>query len=394
MKNNINITQTVICLLTMFLGRGQEDVVHNYGNIQIHDTGIVGFHSDVTNDGAFNQNLGLVGFYGENKSITVSGTSNPVFYDVEIETDADFFIDNTMGIKNNLNLIAGDIVTSRTASEVNINFIDTAFYTGDGSFTKIDGYAAISDKSEFIFPVGQNNRIRPLGITSNGINDYAKCGYFYEDPNTSSTFGFSFNTNTTADALTSVSNYEFWHLDGAIPSKVTLTWDEESFVSLFADSLSEIRVVGWDVVQNQWVDLGNTDITGDLENGKVTSDTFIPDNYQILSLAGSTTVLEPTGVIDLDNYFLTPNGDGKNDFLVIDGLENSPNNTLQIFNRFGTLVYIQKNYDNSFTGLSNVSGVIKRNKGLPSGVYFYIITLNDLAIKHQGYLYLSTYQEN
>ena len=96
----------------------------------------------------------------------------------------------------------------------------------------------------------------------------------------------------------------------------------------------------------------------------------------------------------LDNYYMTPNGDGINDFLEIEGIEGSPNNVLQIYNRYGWLVFSKNNYSDEFTGISNVNGVITKNIGLPSGIYFYIVTFNDLNYKHQGYLYLTTYDEN
>lgn len=393
MKNNTNMFFYLFFFLSFYISWGQ-DVIHNYGNIQIHDTGMVGFHSDVINDGTFDQNLGLVGFYGDNKSITLSGGSNLIFYDVEIESDDDFLLDNTMGIKNNLNLIVGDIITSRIASDININFIENSFYTGESDQTKVDGYAAISNKSEFIFPIGLNERIRPLRLVSTGTNDYAKSAYFYEDPNTPSTFGASFNTNTTENPLVVVSNFEFWDLDSSIASTVTLTWDSLSFVSLFTESIENLKVVGWNILTNQWEDLGNSAVNGTLENGEISSRPFIPNDYAIITLAGNSSILEPNSAIDFDNYFLTPNEDGQNDFLVIDGLENFPDNTLKIYNRYGTLVYIQKNYDNSFNGISNVSHVLKREKGLPSGIYFYIVELNDLKRKYQGYMYLSTFSEN
>ena len=86
---------------------------------------------------------------------------------------------------------------------------------------------------------------------------------------------------------------------------------------------------------------------------------------------------------------MTPNGDNKNDFLVINGIEKSPNNTLQIYNRYGLLVYQKENYNNEFNGVADRGVIINKNSGLPSGIYFYIIALNDLKLKHQGYLYIS-----
>ncbi len=381
-----------IFLLT-FISHGQE-AVHNFGTMQIHETGLVGFHMDVINDGAFNKNMGLVGFYGENKSISLSGSSNPVFYDTEVAVDENLYVNNTIGILNNLNLISGDIITSRSNSDVNINFQNESFYTGEGNETKIDGYAAISNKDTFTFPIGQNNRLRPLSIASNTSNDYAKSAYFYEDPNSPSIFGTSFNTDNLENEFLSVNTYEFWHLDSSVPSKVTLTWDENSYLSLLAEFITDLKVVGWSAQEKQWVNLGNTDVQGDMENGSITSAEFVPNDYQILTIGGNNDLLETLSNIQLDNYYMTPNGDGVNDTLVIEGIENSPNNSIQIFNRYGVMVYSQQNYNNEFNGISNRESVLSRNKGLASGIYYYIITLNDLKIRHQGYLYLTTYQSN
>jgi len=66
---------------------------------------------------------------------------------------------------------------------------------------------------------------------------------------------------------------------------------------------------------------------------------------------------------------ISPNGDGQNDFLVIDGITNYPDNKLMIMNRNGQLVYETKGYDNLskvFDGHSNKTGA----KQLP-GTYFY-----------------------
>ncbi len=387
-KTILTYNSILIMLVSVFCN--SQDAVHNYGNIQVHDMGMVGFHMDVINDGAFNQNLGLVGFYSTDNSLTLSGNSNPIFYDAEIAVEQFLYIDNTMGIQNHLNFISGDVATNRAASEININFLNDSFYSGDSDNTKVDGYAAISNKTTFVFPIGYENKLRPLTINSTITNDYVKSAYYYEDPNTPSIFGTSFNTDETKNEFISVSNFEFWHLEGDNPSTVTLTWNTESYVSLLAEEITALNVVGWNVLEKQWVNLGNTDVSGDMDNGTITSESFIPDEYEILTIGGNNDILESlSNNIDLDNYYMTPNGDGINDVLVIEGIETSQDNSLQIFNRYGRLVYRTDNYDNSFDGISNVNSVISRQKGLASGIYFYIVSLNDLKQKHQGYLYLS-----
>lgn len=395
--NNITSLLT-ICFCTIFSILNAQDAVHNYGAIQIHDEGAVGFHLDVINNGPFNQNSGLVGFYSLDKALTISGGSDPIFYDFEVVVDNDLYIDIAVGILNNANFISGDIITSRISPEVNINFLNDSFYTGEGNNTKVNGYAAMSKKSEFTFPIGQNDKLRPLTINSTNSNDYAKSAYFYEDPNNPSTFETSFNTKEVETDLLSISEYEFWYLEGEIASTVTLSWDEQSNTSLLGDFITDLKVVGWSVVKKQWESLGNTNAEGNFDKGAITSEEFIPNNYEVLTIGGNSDLLEtlnnPTNVLTLDNYYMSPNGDGVNDKLVIEGIENSPNNTLQIFNRYGVMVFSKKNYTNEFDGLSNVGAVISKNSGLPSGIYYYVIILNDLNKKHQGYLYLTTYDEN
>ena len=368
-----------------------QDAVHNYGAIQIHDTGLVGFHMDVINDGAFNQNLGLVGFYNDN-TLTLSGTSNPVLYDTEIAVDNGFYIENTLGILNNANLVSGTIFTPRSSYTTNLSFITDSFYNGENNGNMVDGYTSILGKETFTFPIGKNGKLRPLTITSEAINDYARSAYFNEDPNSPSIFGTSFNTDEIENDFLSVSTQEFWQLEGEVPSKVTLTWDNQSSVGLLGEFITDLKVVGWNRTQKQWENLGNSEVEGSVSNGSVTSDTFIPNDYEIITIGGNNDLLETLDNIKLDNYYMTPNGDGINDRLVIEGIENSPNNTLQIFNRYGILVYSKQNYIDEFDGISNRGNVISQGSGLASGIYFYIINLNDLEQRHQGYLYLTSYQ--
>ena len=53
---------------------------------------------------------------------------------------------------------------------------------------------------------------------------------------------------------------------------------------------------------------------------------------------------------------VTPNGDGFNDYFQIDGIDQFPNNNVQIFNRWGILIFEANGYNESsniFTGESN-----------------------------------------
>ena len=72
----------------------------------------------------------------------------------------------------------------------------------------------------------------------------------------------------------------------------------------------------------------------------------------------------------------TPNGDGHNDVFEIKGLDSYPNNSLQIFNRWGNPVYFAKPYKNDWDGTPNTVGKTGTSK-LPTATYFYILDLGD-----------------
>ncbi|WP_149304988.1 cadherin domain-containing protein [Pareuzebyella sediminis] len=68
----------------------------------------------------------------------------------------------------------------------------------------------------------------------------------------------------------------------------------------------------------------------------------------------------------------TPNGDGNNDAWIIPGIDNYPNNTVRVYNRWGHEVYATTSYHNDWEGFYK-----NRNEKLPSGSYLYVIDLGD-----------------
>lgn len=92
---------------------------------------------------------------------------------------------------------------------------------------------------------------------------------------------------------------------------------------------------------------------------------------------------------------ITPNGDGVHDVLTIAGLEDFPENTIKIYNRWGVLVFTTNAYDtegNVFDGTSNGRVTINQDRKLPVGTYFYILDYKDATgtmKSKSGYLYLN-----
>ncbi|MFT6370116.1 MAG: gliding motility-associated-like protein [Maribacter sp.] len=92
---------------------------------------------------------------------------------------------------------------------------------------------------------------------------------------------------------------------------------------------------------------------------------------------------------------LTPNGDNIHDELRIDGLENYPENTVRIYNRWGVSVFTTRAYDtdgNVFDGYSQGRATVNQDNQLPVGTYFYIIDYKEPSGNMKslsGYLYIN-----
>lgn len=88
------------------------------------------------------------------------------------------------------------------------------------------------------------------------------------------------------------------------------------------------------------------------------------------------TVEDPIEII-VPNGF-SPNGDGANEFLEIDAIQIYPNNTLQVFTRWGTMVFEAQGYNNDWDGTWNGNPV-------PDGTYFYRLDPGDGSAAVTGF---------
>ncbi|WP_254453224.1 gliding motility-associated C-terminal domain-containing protein [Winogradskyella undariae] len=87
----------------------------------------------------------------------------------------------------------------------------------------------------------------------------------------------------------------------------------------------------------------------------------------------------------------SPNNDNKNDWFNIQGLYDVyPNHKLEVYNRYGTLIFIGNN-NNKWYGKAN-KGLMKTDKVLPVGTYFYVLYLNEPNTESKpltGWVYLN-----
>ncbi len=82
---------------------------------------------------------------------------------------------------------------------------------------------------------------------------------------------------------------------------------------------------------------------------------------------------------------LTPNGDNINDTWTVNRIELFPNNTVQIFSRWGNEVFSTRGYQNDWNGATGSGG-----DKLPAGSYYYVIDVfGDGQYRFDGWIYLT-----
>ncbi len=80
---------------------------------------------------------------------------------------------------------------------------------------------------------------------------------------------------------------------------------------------------------------------------------------------------------------ISPNNDGKNDDWFIENIEGFPNCEIDVYNRYGALVWKSTGYNERWAGINFRNGEL-----LPQGTYFYVIDLKSSVFKdpYKGYI--------
>ncbi|MBS7320781.1 MAG: gliding motility-associated C-terminal domain-containing protein, partial [Myroides sp.] len=171
---------------------------------------------------------------------------------------------------------------------------------------------------------------------------------------------------------------------------VTLSWHHQTTPSEFRGG-TDLHIVRWDANQNLWVDEGGIVDTG---NQTVTSPVEV-EGFGVFTLGKiKEKFLNPGDVVIYQG--VTPDGDGINDYFIIDNINQFPNNNVTIYNRWGRKVYETSAYDskgNVFRGVAEGTSVVGNEK-LPTGTYYYVVEYlydrdgENQWIKKVGYLHL------
>lgn len=133
-------------------------------------------------------------------------------------------------------------------------------------------------------------------------------------------------------------------------------------------SFTDQSEIGQAVIESRTWDFGDGTIrTSTNPDHQYASSGVFTITLTVTDANGCASVAEATVTVAFDLRIpegFSPNGDGINDLFVIRGLEAFPGSTLQIFNRWGGVVFETTRYNNDWDG-----------DNLPAGTYFYILKL-------------------
>lgn len=219
------------------------------------------------------------------------------------------------------NILEGDqpgiIGSERIPTLGYFNFAPGATWIEADSTKYVDGYVRHFGNTKFLFPVGDNNKFRPIAVSGGA---YVEASYFAADPTIAITSDLRggdfpvlpqsgpFDASLFDDAVIKVSEYEYWDLNGSDPTIITLTWDEESNVDLItSNDLERLAIVGWNGAQWEYIpsyiDLSSISLennsaifdgpAANYSRGSISSKIpVVPSSYEVYTLASSCLYMD------------------------------------------------------------------------------------------------------
>lgn len=356
--------------------------------------GVFFVYANFNNDGMVtftpSSKTGLTYFKGITGAQTISGTLPIELNDVRFDnTSAQpaFLLSGEISVKGTTNfnngIVDNDTNTGKFIFGINAN------HNNASHESYVRGHVEQKGKNEFQFPVGDEGFFRPISIGQSSQNDKVyKSKYYNKNSNG------EYPHVKKQENIVLIDTSEYWKFettDNPIDFALTLSWDENTTPNDIIEGSNDksIAIVKWDDLDKQWKAYNSAiDEYYKTVTAKITSD-------GIFTLARiKTKPIIPEDKVIVYNGF-SPNEDGVNDYFFIDGLSNYPNNTLEIYNRWGVKVFETSGYGidgNWFKGISEGRATVSKGEKLSTGTYFYILrykTNEEINREKVGYLYFN-----
>ncbi|AJH15030.1 gliding motility-associated C-terminal domain-containing protein [Myroides profundi] len=385
---------------------GVMSTIYDFDNTKegyVKNDGTVYYYSNFNNDNIYDHSTNAKGskavftpFEEAKGTQHITGSQPSNFFNVVLDNptkDMAFDLKNEANVRGSVDFKDGIIKVDSLVGMLTFHQGAKALKPTDKSHA--EGYVEKIGNEEFQYPKGDKGLYRYARITApDHVKDAYEGKYNLDDKN------FFRARSAKSGVINLLDEREYWTVDkGSDNSKgdimLTLSWDERTTPKeLLVNPEKELHIVRWDAKQQLWVDEGGV---VDLEKKEITTPTSVK-GYGFFTLATVNTDLILDGDIVIYNL-VSPDGDGKNDYFIIDNINRFPNNTVEIYNRWGVKVFDTKSYDsagNVFRGYSDGRVTINKGEKLPTGTYFYIVSYEykDVSgsrmIKKSGYLHLES----
>lgn len=413
-KKLVHLITGILCVFVCQKGHSQ---FLNQGDVKVTNGTIVSVYLDYNNTASGNfindgdvhifenwNNDGIVSytpsengktyFTGTTEQI-IEGTKQSDFQDVIFNnqsTAVPFHLATTITVGKLANFTKG-IINAEDYDGL-VVFKKDAFHANAGNQSFVDGWTENDVDEPFEFPVGDAQFFRPAFYTSNAAEQTIyTTQYFYKNS------GDILPHTSKDDSIILIDNAEYWDIvqnQGTEKVVLSLTVSENTTPSTFYNLNPEttLAIVRWDETTLKWINEGGVlsePITGEPYSNLLTGQV---SGYGLFTIAIVKKSITPTDDLVIYNA-ISPNGDGLNDAFKIKGIDKYPDNTVEIYNRWGVRVYDANAYNESnvmFRGYSDGRTTIKRENKLPTGTYFYILKYNNNngeILKRSGYLYIN-----
>jgi len=180
----------------------------------------------------------------------------------------------------------------------------------------------------------------------------------------------------------------------ANPDYARTSWAQDTTIMVLANDHSTVALVPATVHILEPPARGGTKVN---EDGSITyipherrpgRDQFVYEVCDAVNLCASATVtidIYDSGITAPEGF--SPNGDGLNDHLVFNGLENYLKSQLYVFTRSGQLVYQSVDYLNDWDG-TTIQSTMTNQKLVPTGVYYYVLKLGGTNRSVKGFVFI------
>ncbi|MEI6866293.1 gliding motility-associated C-terminal domain-containing protein [Flavicella sp.] len=348
---------------------------------ELYNDGLLYIYNDFTNDGVvdFLSDTGVTNFIGTAFQ-EITGSEDSYFYNISFNNGSSsnpFQVANTISVSGEINFEMG--IVDLLGSDVDFYFEENATHINGSNESHINGAVHKMGDSDFDFPIGDKGYYRSSRIQSLiGNNTELISAYFFEDSSS------LYPLQSDSGIIEEIDTAEYWTVDNITSGEevlLTLYISEETTSSGILEGAlhTDISIVRWDSGENIWI---NEEGTYDPVTGSVST---LIDNYGIFTFA---RVEDSEDCLVIYNEF-SPNGDGIGDTFTIGCIDSYPNNTVEIYNRWGEKVFKATGYQNDWDGTNTEGASIGGSEELPVGVYYYVINLGDGSKPKAGWLYLN-----